>query len=193
LPIAARSRLASSASPRWKSWAASTRPNGGLPRAPRRWKRTSVSPKPSRRVSRRIEWLPPRELIESAVQRFYTHPLQTWLTLIGLFVGTAAIIVVVALGLTGRSFVMAQIEGVGSHLLWAQYLGTASAGAARKLDDQVRDTDAVAIAGRRDLFTGVTPLAVLHGEVAVQARSVALTVLGTTAHYPQGRKNLRVL
>jgi len=152
-----------------------------------------VSRKPSRRVSRRFDWLPNREVIESAVQRFYTHPLQTWLTLIGLFVGTAAIIVVVALGLTGRNFVMAQIEGVGSHLLWAQYLGTASAGAARKLDDQVRDTDAIAVAERRDLFAGVTPLVILHGQVAVQARSVSLTVLGTTANYPLVRKNVRIL
>ena len=152
-----------------------------------------MSRKPSRRVSRRFDWLPNREVIESAVQRFYTHPLQTWLTLIGLFVGTAAIIVVVALGLTGRNFVMAQIEGVGSHLLWAQYLGTASAGAARKLDDQVRDTDAIAVAERRDLFAGVTPLVILHGQVAVQARSVSLTVLGTTANYPLVRKNVRIL
>jgi len=152
-----------------------------------------VSPKPSRRVSRRFDWLPNREVIESAVQRFYTHPLQTWLTLIGLFVGTAAIIVVVALGLTGRNFVMAQIEGVGSHLLWADYIGTASAGAARKLDDQIRDTDAIAVAERRDLFAGVTPLVILHGQVAVQARSVSLTVLGTTANYPLVRKNVRIL
>jgi putative ABC transport system permease protein len=147
-----------------------------------------VSPK-----RRRLDWLPQPEAVESAVQRFYTHPLQTWLTLVGLFVGTGAIIVVVALGLTGRSFVMSQIEGVGSHLLWADYVGTASAGAARKLDDQIRDTDAAAVAGRRDLFAGVTPLVILHGEVAVQARSVAVTVLGTTANYPVVRKNLRVL
>jgi len=140
----------------------------------------------------RVKWLPRPEVVSVAFQRFSTHPLQTWLTLLGLFVGTAAIILVVTLGLTGRSFVMAQIEGVGSHLLWADYLGTASAGAARKLDDQVLDTDVVAVAGRRDLFAGVTPLVVLHGEVAVQARSIALTVLGTSANYPQVRKNLRV-
>ena len=147
----------------------------------------------SSKRSRLVEWWPRAEVIESAVQRFYTHPLQTWLTLVGLFVGTAAIILVVALGLTGRSFVMAQIEGVGSHLLWADYLGTASAGAARKLDDQIRDTDAVAVAERRDLFAGVTPLVILHGEVAVQARSATLTVLGTSANYPLVRKNVRVL
>jgi putative ABC transport system permease protein len=147
----------------------------------------------SKRSRRRVEWLPNPEVIESAVQRFYTHPLQTWLTLVGLFVGTAAIIVVVALGLTGRGFVMEQIEGVGSHLLWADYLGTESGGTARKLDDQIRDTDAIAVAERRDLFAGVTPLAILHGEVAVQAKSVTLTVLGTSANYPLVRKNVRVL
>ena len=147
----------------------------------------------SKRSRRRIDWLPHPEVIESAVQRFYTHPLQTWLTLVGLFVGTAAIIVVVALGLTGRGFVMEQIEGVGSHLLWADYLGTESGGTARKLDDQIRDTDAIAVAERRDLFAGVTPLAILHGEVAVQARSLTLTVLGTSANYPLVRKNVRVL
>jgi putative ABC transport system permease protein len=147
-----------------------------------------VSAKPSL-----IEWLPRPEVVESALQRFRTNPLQTWLTLIGLFVGTAAIIVVVALGLTGRAFVMSQIEGVGSHLLWADYLGTTSAGAARKEDDYIRDTDAVAVGERRDLFAGVTPLLILHGEVAVQARSANLTVLGTTANYPVVRKNLRVL
>ncbi len=147
----------------------------------------------SSKRSRRIDWLPHPEVVESAVQRFYTHPLQTWLTLVGLFVGTAAIIVVVALGLTGRNFVMEQIEGVGSHLLWADYLGTESGGAARKLDDQIRDTDATAVAERRDLFAGVTPLVILHGEVAVQARSLTLTVLGTSANYPVVRKNVRVL
>lgn len=59
-----------------------------------------------------------RETLETALHRFRTHPVQTGLTLAGLVVGTAAIIVIVALGLTGRAFVMAQIEGVGSHLIW---------------------------------------------------------------------------
>jgi putative ABC transport system permease protein len=50
------------------------------------------------------------------------------LTLGGLVVGTAAIIIIVALGLTGRAFVMSQIEGVGSHLVWAGYEGPSPRG-----------------------------------------------------------------
>ena len=127
------------------------------------------------------------------MQRFRTHPLQTWLTLAGLTVGTASIVFVVALGLTGRGYVMDQIEGVGSHLVWADYLGTASAGMSRRADDWIRESDVRAVAAHDELFTGATPLLVLHGQVEIQSRATDLTVLGTTANYPQVRKNLKIL
>jgi putative ABC transport system permease protein len=137
--------------------------------------------------------VPGAEALVMALSRFETHPLQTWLTLTGLFVGTASIILVVALGLTGRRFVMTQIEGVGSHLLWANYRGSPGTGTARSVDDPIRDTDVPAVEARRDLFAGVTPLVILHGEIGVQARNADLTILGTSANYPQVRKNLRIL
>jgi putative ABC transport system permease protein len=142
---------------------------------------------------RSLEELPRAEALEIALHRFRTHPLQTWLTLAGLFVGTASIILVVTLGLTGRGYVMTQIEGVGSHLIWATYRGTVTSGVSRQLDDQIRDTDVRRIAAHSDLFIGVTPLVTLHGEVTVQNRGTALTVLGTTANYPVVRKNLDLL
>ncbi len=134
-----------------------------------------------------------RETFETAVHRFRTHPIQTALTLAGLIVGTAAIILIVTLGLTGRSFVMAQIEGVGSHLAWASYEGTVSAGVARSLDDQITDSDAKAVETRSDLFSGVTPLVQLHGTVSVQSQAADVAVLGTTPNYATVRKNLRIL
>ncbi len=137
--------------------------------------------------------LPSPEVLETALHRFRTHPMQIWLTLIGLIVGTAAIILVVTLGLTGRGFVMQQIEGVGSHLIWANYHGTVSQGVERQQEDPIRDSDARAVAARTDLFTGVTSLVVLRGQITVLARTSDLTILGTTANYPEVRKNLRVL
>ena len=90
------------------------------------------------------------ETLETALHRFRTHPVQMGLTLGGLIVGTAAIIVIVALGLTGRAFVMAQIEGVGSHLVWGEYEGTVTSGVSRRLDDQITEADVKAIAARED-------------------------------------------
>jgi len=136
-------------------------------------------------------WSP--EIFDAALHRFRTHPMQMALTLTGLVVGTASIILVVTLGLTGRGYVMSQIEGVGSHLIWASYDGTVTSGVSRVLDDQITEADARALAGRTDLFGGVTPLVALHDEIAVLGRVRNLTILGTDASYPRVRKNMRVL
>ena len=134
-----------------------------------------------------------RETFETAMHRFRTHPVQTALTLAGLVVGTSAIIIIVALGLTGRTFVMSQIEGVGSHLIWASYEGTVTAGVSRTTEDQITDADLRAIEARSDLFSGVTPLVELHGTVSVLSRALPVSVLGTTPNYATVRKNLRIL
>jgi putative ABC transport system permease protein len=134
-----------------------------------------------------------RETFETAMHRFRTHPVQSALTLAGLVVGTSAIIIIVALGLTGRTFVMSQIEGVGSHLVWASYEGTVTSGVSRTTEDQITDADVRAIEARSDLFAGVTPLVELHGTVSVLSRAADLSVLGTTPNYATVRKNLRIL
>jgi putative ABC transport system permease protein len=134
-----------------------------------------------------------REVIGMAVDRFRKHPVQTSLTLAGLVVGTASIILVVTLGLTGRNYVLAQIEGVGSHLLWANYRGTVTSGVSRIQDDVMTDADVKAIASRNDLVAGVTATLTLRGTVTVQSQAKTLTVLGVMANYPTVRKNTRVL
>jgi putative ABC transport system permease protein len=134
-----------------------------------------------------------REVLNTAVHRFRTHPLQTWLTLAGLIVGTSAIIIIVALGLSGRAFVMSQIEAVGSHTLWATYQGNITSGVAHAVDDSINEGDVQAVASRTDLFTGVTPLVQMQASVPVESRAVTIAVLGTTPNYPQVRRNLRVV
>ena len=139
------------------------------------------------------DWTYHVDVLSTALQRFQTHPLQTWLTLAGLVVGTGSIIVVVSLGLTARGWVMTQIEGVGSRLIWANYQGTVLRGVARRVEDQMNEGDTRAVAERRDVLTGVTPLLILHGRVTVQARSADLAILAITANYPVVWKNVRLL
>lgn len=133
------------------------------------------------------------EVFGIAVDRFRKNPVQTALTLTGFIVGTAAIILVVSLGLTGRGYVMAQIEGVGSRLVWANYRGTITSGVSRASDDFLNDSDVKAVAARRDLFTGVTGLVTVRGTVLVQFELRTLTALGAMANYVPVRHNLRIL
>jgi putative ABC transport system permease protein len=136
--------------------------------------------------------MPSREVLETAGHRFRTHPVQMWLTLTGLIVGTAAIIVIVSLGLSGRAFVMAQIEAVGSHSVWATYEGNSNAGVQHANDD-INEADLRSVAARQDLLTAVTPLVELRGSVTVESRATSIAVLGTTPNYTQVRKNVDML
>jgi putative ABC transport system permease protein len=133
------------------------------------------------------------EVLDTALERFRTHPVQTWLTLAGLIAGTAAIILIVSLGLTGRGFVMEQIEGVGSHLVWATYEGTVTAGVSRLGDDRITEADVRGLSGRTDLYRGLTPIVVLNGTVATLSTTSALTIIGTTPNYPAIRRNVKLL
>jgi putative ABC transport system permease protein len=133
------------------------------------------------------------EVLSTALHRFRTHPMQTWLTLAGLIVGTAAIIVIVALGLSGRAFVMSQIEAVGSHVVWATYEGNVTSGVKHAVDDSINESDVQAIAARTDLFSAVTPLVQMNGSVTVEARTINVAVLGTTPNYIEVRRNVHIL
>jgi putative ABC transport system permease protein len=133
------------------------------------------------------------DILEIALGRFTSHPRQTWLTLAGLVVGTASVIFMVSLGLTGRGFVQDQIEGVGSRLIWTYYEGTVSSGVSRSLDDQILESDVKAIAARSDLFSGVTALVKMYGQTSVLNQATDITVIGAMPNYAGVRKNLRML
>jgi putative ABC transport system permease protein len=137
--------------------------------------------------------MPHADVWDTALRRFSTHPLQTWLTLAGLVVGTASLIFMVTLGLTGRGYVNDQIEGVGSHLIWASYAGTVTSGVARRLDDGITEADEKAVAARRDLFSGVTALVELDSVTAVLNQTMDVKVLGGEPNYGALRRNLRIL
>ncbi len=63
----------------------------------------------------------------------------------------------------------------------------------RAADDVMTDTDVKAIAARSDLFSGVTGIVTLRGNVTVQSQSKTLTVLGVMPNYGEVRKNMRIL
>src|SRR6476620_5770192 len=49
----------------------------------------------------------------------------TMLTALGMVVGTAALILVVTIGMTGKEYVLRQIEGIGVNWIFAEYEGGA--------------------------------------------------------------------
>ncbi len=70
-----------------------------------------------------------REILAMAVDSLRADKVRAAMTALGMAVGTAALILVVTVALTGKRYVLAQIENIGTNVIWAEYSGVSSASA----------------------------------------------------------------
>src|ERR1700726_571529 len=61
------------------------------------------------------------ETVRVAVEALWSYKLRAFLTTLGVVIGSACIVLVVTVAVTGRQYVIGQIEGVGSNLVYANY------------------------------------------------------------------------
>src|SRR3984885_2210224 len=61
-----------------------------------------------------------RETVSVAFDALRSNKLRAALTSLGVIIGSASIVLVVTVALTSKKFVISQIEGVGSNLVWAE-------------------------------------------------------------------------
>jgi putative ABC transport system permease protein len=60
------------------------------------------------------------EVFSVAIDALRANKLRAFLTGLGVVIGSASIVLVVTIALTGRKFVLSQIESVGSNLVWVE-------------------------------------------------------------------------
>jgi putative ABC transport system permease protein len=65
------------------------------------------------------------EIISFAYDTFCSNKVRFILTALGMVIGTASLILVVTIGMTGRQFVLNQIQAIGTNEISAEYLGGA--------------------------------------------------------------------
>src|SRR5207248_7013332 len=65
------------------------------------------------------------EIVSIAIDSFRTSKVRFALTALGMVIGTASLILVVTIGLTGKQYVMNQIQAIGANLIYAEYEGGA--------------------------------------------------------------------
>src|ERR1700684_2749483 len=63
------------------------------------------------------EW---RETWQLALQALRANKVRAMLTMLGVVIGSACIVLVVTVALSGRRYIISQIEGVGSNLVYAR-------------------------------------------------------------------------
>jgi putative ABC transport system permease protein len=65
------------------------------------------------------------EMVSFAYDTFLSNKIRFMLTALGMVIGTASLILVVTIGLTGKQYVLNQIQGIGANLIYAEYEGGA--------------------------------------------------------------------
>jgi putative ABC transport system permease protein len=125
-----------------------------------------------------------------AIEALWSNKLRAFLTTLGVIIGSACIVLVVTVAVAGRRYVIGQIEGVGSNLVYANYEVNPQQALVMSNEITLPDMNAIksevrnviAAAGTRSTQTTVVTEGV--------ERSVAL--VGATEGF-QAIRNLRIL
>src|SRR3984893_17902448 len=104
-----------------------------------------------------------RETLSVAIDALRANKLRAILTSLGVIIGSASIVLVVTVALTSRKFVISQIEGIGSNLVWAELVNAGTKGQPLSYELTVSDMEAVKasvpgvqeVAGTRELHTSI--------------------------------------
>src|SRR5271165_4557823 len=77
----------------------------------------------NRNIARHYPRLALGETVHVAMETFRSNKVRFALTALGMVIGTASLILVVTIGLTGKQYVLQQIQSIGANLIFAEYEG----------------------------------------------------------------------
>ncbi|HEY3826903.1 MAG TPA: ABC transporter permease [Bryobacteraceae bacterium] len=133
------------------------------------------------------------EAMSFSLQALRQNPVRSLLTGLGMVIGTASVILVVTISLTSRNYIIEQIEGVGSNMVYASYeVGTQSSSAEVNADF-IKRSDVVAV--RQQLagsIVAATGIESNYDSTFINGKEERLLIIGSDEYYRTVR-NLAVL
>src|SRR5436189_5983555 len=132
----------------------------------------------------------PGQVWSIAIDSLRSNKVKAFLTTLGVVIGSACIVLVVTISLVGRQYIVAQIEGVGSNLVYGELIRTGTQSAT--LADELTLSDLAAV--RREIPEAVRVAGTHDQQMAVVAQGVErpVTLVAVTEDFQQIR-NLLVL
>jgi putative ABC transport system permease protein len=127
------------------------------------------------------------EALKFSVHALRANKVRTFLTALGLVIGNASVILVVTISITSRDYVLDQIRGIGSNMIYAQYeAGTNQVAPASADFVKLADVEAV----RQQLgsrIVAATGVMVNYDKMRIEGREEDIAVLGSDEYYPEVR------
>ncbi len=134
-----------------------------------------------------------RDIIGVAIDTFRMNKVRFALTALGMVIGTASLILVVTIGLTGKQYVLHQIQGIGANMIYAFYEAGEDASSGKARADNLTIADLQAVEQQVHGMVAASPMVALHERIpAGGGKEQDVLVLGVDPQYRVIR-NLDVL
>ncbi len=123
------------------------------------------------------------EALRFSVHALRANRVRTLLTALGLVIGNASVILVVTISLTSRDYVLEQIRGIGSNMIYAYYEAGSKAGANVEADFiKMADVEEVRrLLGPR--IVAATGVMTHYDRMLIEGREEDVAVIGSDDHY----------
>src|SRR5215831_173522 len=105
------------------------------------------------------------EFLSQAFAAFRADKVRATMTALGMVIGTSALILVVTIALSGKQYVLAQIENIGTNLVWAEYEGVVNASSNASFRDYLTYDDMIAAEQQVPEIKAATPVLNLHERI----------------------------
>jgi putative ABC transport system permease protein len=128
-----------------------------------------------------------RETWQVAFDALRANKVKAALTMLGVVIGSACIVLVVTVALTGKKYIIAQIEGVGSNIVYAQVMRV-GAGQAAPLADEITLADLEAVRKAAPLAAAVAGTRETPMTVVVEGIERPVNLVGVTEEFQSIRR-----
>ena len=135
-----------------------------------------------------------RETLHLALDSFQASKARFLLTMLGMVIGSASIILVATLGLTGRQYALNMIASIGPNMIEMQYVGGSVAGPDNvATPDYMTRADMEAVLSEVPGIVASSPMLEIHDRISMGSGITKDTMLlGVSPEYKEVR-NLKVL
>jgi putative ABC transport system permease protein len=123
------------------------------------------------------------EALRFSLHALRANPARSLLTGLGMLIGNASVILVVTISLTGRDYILEQIQGIGSNMIFAYY-DIGGGAAVRSEADFIKLDDVKAIRERlQGRILAATGIMTNFDRMMIGGREEDIAVIGSDEHY----------
>ena len=135
------------------------------------------------------------EIVSLAIDSFRTNKVRVMLTSLGMVIGSASLIMVFTIGLTGKQYILRLIQAIGTNMVEVEYSGGGPGSNAQHdfRNDYLKRDDETAVLERVPSVAYSSPMLEMHDRISFGNGVVKdILVLGVAPQYRQVRNLIQI-